>query len=54
MQTSTRPASVRSTWCSRLGGCTLPQDAVTHGATSYYWKDGQMVTLTANQCPPER
>ncbi|HEX6746452.1 MAG TPA: hypothetical protein VF092_03990 [Longimicrobium sp.] len=38
----------------RPRGCTLPQDAVTHGGTSYYWKDGQMVTLAANQCPPGR
>ena len=38
----------------RPRGCTLPQDAVVHAGTSYYWRSGQMVTLAANQCPPAR
>jgi hypothetical protein len=38
----------------RARGCALPQDAVTHAGTSYYWSAGQLVTLTANQCPPGR
>jgi hypothetical protein len=35
----------------RPRGCTLPVDAVTHAGTSHYGQNGQMVTLTANQCP---
>lgn len=38
----------------RPRGCALPQDAVTHAGTSYYWSAGQLVTLTASQCPPGR